>query len=394
MHSPYRPGAGAMPAFLAGRAEEISRAEQILSRTEHYGTPAAAPFILTGPRGVGKTVTLQTIARRAGARGFVTAHVTLDRHSAFAQRLAASLAEPLAALQGRSGDPPWARWVERLKSFSVELGVAGVVTVGGSVERHREARIGRDALRDLLTEGAELARAKGKRGVLVTVDEIQEATEPDLVVLTNTWQDVLGAGSAPLVVVGAGLPATPDRLMSAGSFAERFTYRTLQHLTRGEAAEALLNPATAVGVKWVPEAAAVVLDRAQGSPYLVQLYGDITWQEAQPHPRGTITKAHARAGVEAGAEALATGMFRGRWNRATASEKRMLVAVAASVDSDGVARTADVVAHLGRSSASEVSMQRARLIDKGLLHAPGRGRLAFTIPGFAEFVQRQQDPSS
>jgi AAA ATPase domain len=394
VHSPYRPGAGSMPAFLAGRAEEISRVEQILSRTEHYGTPAAAPFILTGPRGVGKTVTLQAVRERAAQRGFVTAHLTLDRHGPFAPRLAAALAEPLAAAQGRSATPAWKRWNERLRSFSVEVSVAGVVKVGGSLERADASPVDRDALRELLTEGADLARSRGRRGLFLSFDEIQEAVVADLVVLTNLLQDVLGAGSAPIVVVGAGLPATPERLMSAGSFAERFTYRTLDNLTRPEATEALLRPATEIGVRWEEEAADLVLDAAQGAPFLVQLYGDTSWQEADPRPRGAIRAEHARAGLEAGREALHHGMFRGRWNRATAAEKRLLAAVAACADDQGVARTADVVAHLGRRSATAISAQRARLLDKGLLHAPARGQLSFALPGFADYVRGLQDPGA
>ena len=38
---------------------------------------------------------------------------------------------------------------------------------------------------------------------------------------------------------------------------------------------------------------------------------------------------------------------------------------------------------------SDVSVARDQLIKKGLLYAPDRGTIAFTVPGMAEFIARQ-----
>lgn len=40
---------------------------------------------------------------------------------------------------------------------------------------------------------------------------------------------------------------------------------------------------------------------------------------------------------------------------------------------------------------SQVAPTRAKLIHKGLVYAPERGRIAFTVPGVAGFVARQID---
>jgi hypothetical protein len=176
--------------------------------------------------------------------------------------------------------------------------------------------------------------------------------------------------------------------MAAGSFAERFTYRVLHHLTDAEATQALLNPAADLGVRWSREAATLVLGAAQGSPYLIQLYGNSTWRVAAPSSGGTLEEVAAVRGLHEGREELAGGLFRGRWHKASAGERRMLAAVASSADSAGIATTAAVSAAMGQST-QQLSTTRARLIDKGLLHAPGRGLLAFTMPGFDDFVREQ-----
>ena len=65
--------------------------------------------------------------------------------------------------------------------------------------------------------------------------------------------------------------------------------------------------------------------------------------------------------------------------------EREFMAAMASVGDDTV-RRADIARVFGVSSES-LSVNRARLIDKGFLQSSGRGSLEFTIPGFAEFIR-------
>jgi predicted transcriptional regulator len=57
---------------------------------------------------------------------------------------------------------------------------------------------------------------------------------------------------------------------------------------------------------------------------------------------------------------------------------------------DGPVRRGDIAAAVGATS-DELSVPRARLIDKGLVEVAGRGELDFTIPGFAEYVRSRTD---
>jgi hypothetical protein len=44
---------------------------------------------------------------------------------------------------------------------------------------------------------------------------------------------------------------------------------------------------------------------------------------------------------------------------------------------------------MGRARVTDISVARTEVIRKGLVYAPERGLLAFTVPGMHEFVARQ-----
>lgn len=173
--------------------------------------------------------------------------------------------------------------------------------------------------------------------------------------------------------------------MRAGSFAERFSHHPLGPLTPPEATAALLMPASALDVRWDQDAAEHVLAAAGGAPFLLQLFGDAAWRAAAPGPGGRIRLPPARAAVAAAMQELHDGMFRQRWNRASPLERQYLIAMARHLAADGTAGTGPVAAALGRP-LTNLSYIRTRLLNKGLIQAAGYGRVAFSLPGFEDFV--------
>ena len=384
MDSPYAPGAGLMPPLLAGRETVQAHSLELLLRTEQFHAPGRSPLILTGVRGVGKTVTLRAVADEARRRKFIVAAVTATRHTTLIDQIASTIAEQIAATKGMRGDRRWHRWTERLAKMNIEVTVAGVVKLGRTVPPNMLTD-GRDLLVGVLADSAALVREHDHPGLCLTIDEIQDAAEADLAQLTTAVQQLV---DAPLVLIGAGLPQTPERLMAAGSFAERFQYQQLDPLTPPEAAAALLVPAQHAGVYWDQPAADLVLNQSQGSPYLVQMYGEAAWRHANPSAGGRITYPHAQAGLLSARHELHTGLFRGRWNRATPAERDFMTAMAAGTGTDGTTAIADIATALGKPQ-NQISYLRSRLLDKGLITSPYRGRLSFTIAGFDQFVTAQ-----
>lgn len=345
-------------------------------------------MVLVGARGVGKTVTLGLVADQAIEDEFVAVSVSFDRSSNNAQRLTAAIARAMVAL--RPAAARWKSWREVAAQLQVEVN-AGVVKLSGRLPAAGAdgGQGQRDALARVLSEAAELASSKGRAGVAVHIDEMQEASSQDLAVIANALQDALRQ-PAPLAVFAAGLPNTPAKVMAAATFTERFDYRPLHPLNEVESAEALTRPALTHGVSWEPGAVDAIVEAAGGSPYLLQRMGDEVWQIAAPSRGATLTVATTEVGLSEVAESLATGMFPGRYDRASGREQELMAAMAQVIDRDGVAKTRDITHVLGRT-AQQISRTRASLIDKGMVAPAGRGELTFTMPGFDVYVRARAD---
>ena len=85
---------------------------------------------------------------------------------------------------------------------------------------------------------------------------------------------------------------------------------------------------------------------------------------------------------------LAVGFFGVRYERATPAERDYMTAMAdvGLSSEDGPVSTADLARHLGRKPQS-LSPARYGLIKKGLVYSGERGRVAFTVPHFGQFLR-------
>ena len=73
VRNPYNPGAGSRPPFLVGRDGELEAFDIAVQRLS-IGRPAKSQM-LTGLRGVGKTVLLREFGQIARGHGWVTEHI-------------------------------------------------------------------------------------------------------------------------------------------------------------------------------------------------------------------------------------------------------------------------------------------------------------------------------
>ena len=64
--NPYRPGAGRRPPLLAGRQQILDAFDVVRRRAEEYGEGDRS-WIISGLRGVGKTVLLNELPRAVGS---------------------------------------------------------------------------------------------------------------------------------------------------------------------------------------------------------------------------------------------------------------------------------------------------------------------------------------
>jgi Mn-dependent DtxR family transcriptional regulator len=96
----------------------------------------------------------------------------------------------------------------------------------------------------------------------------------------------------------------------------------------------------------------------------------------------------ARQPLSAYANEVDDGLYRSRWERATPAQRDLLRALA-DLAGDGSATVSALASRMHKSRVSDLSVARNELITKGLVYAPERGMLAFTVPGMHEFVLRQ-----
>jgi hypothetical protein len=381
--NPYTPGAGAIPPALVGRDPELEAFDVMLARLR-LGKPEQS-LLITGLRGVGKTVLLSAFEKVARAAGWVTVDSEISRRAGFGPRMAQLARRALLETA------PTGRWRERarraaavIRSFSLTVTTDGSVTGSLGVEPLQGVADSGDLsedLTDLLVALGEAARDHDA-GVVFLLDEVQFLSGAELEALVAALHKVVQR-ELPVTVVGAGLPQLPRLVGEAKSYAERlFRFSSIGALPPNEAARALTEPAEALDVSFEPKAVQTVLAFTEGYPYFVQEYGKVLWDRATRSPIGAVEAVEAQAVVEA---RLDESFFRVRIERASELEVRYLRAMAELGPTPQ--RAGAVALSLGRP-ADRLGPIRTRLIEKGLLFTPSYGLAAFTVPQFDRFMRR------
>jgi hypothetical protein len=409
VRNPYAPGAGQRPPELAGRDVELKAFDVVLERVSR-GRPERS-LVLTGLRGVGKTVLLNAMRSTAVRRGWGTGKLEARPDTSLRRPLSAALHLAVREL----GGPPRSE-VDHvlgvLKSFALK--VESPAGTGGRGAGGRSGS-GQPRLRDRWQPGIEVPAVPGRadsgdieidlvellsdvgglaadteRGVAVFIDEMQDLDPADLSALCAAVHEISQTG-LPFVVVGAGLPHLPAVLSASKSYSERlFRYSRIDRLEAAAAERALRAPAQDEDADFAEEALQSLYEATAGYPYFVQAYGKVVWDVA---PRSPITADDVRvASPEAEAE-LAVGFFGSRYERATPAEREYLRAMAdlgATSDADpadGAVPTAAIATTLSRKPQS-LSPARDALIKKGLVYSGERGMIAFTVPHFGRYLRR------
>jgi hypothetical protein len=381
--SPYTPGAGHIPPVLAGRDGLLRDWQLVLNDIVSGGRVRAQDMILAGPRGVGKTVTVSAFADLAKGQGFEV--VNLQAVSGHAGLVEALLQRARTRLAEEAG--PWQRARKAFERVGgVNLSVAGF---GGGISTHKQdqAAPGLDAgtlAAALATLSAEVRQDAHSGGLLVTVDELQVASGPDLALLAATLHRLnVDHPSATVLFAGTGLPFTPDALRKAGVthpdrlFVLESIPLTLEH---DDARYAVVEPARQAGVVWTPDAAAAVVEASNGYPAHLQLFAHAAWTAAAGPDQ--ITLADVEAALPRVAAQLERRTLGPRWDRISDRQMEFLAALALH---GGRASTATVAKTLGRTQ-QELSWLREELIEEGDVYAPKRGQLAMAVPLFNRYV--------
>ena len=401
IRNPYAPGAGQRPPELAGRDEQLHAFDVTLERVSR-GRPERS-VVLTGLRGVGKTVLLNALRSAAVRAHWGTGKLEARPDQPLRRPLSAALHMAVREL-GHPQPDEVAQVLGVIKSFAQRESTESSgdrwsvgIDVPAVSGRADSGDIEIDLV-ELLSDVGGLAADRGV-GVAIFIDEMQDLGADDVSALCAAAHEISQSG-LPVVIVGAGLPHLPAVLSASKSYSERlFRYSRIDRLDADAAEIALRAPAAEEGAAWSSDALGEMYAVTAGYPYFVQAYGKAVW-DAAVGPEITVDDVRMAA-PEAEAE-LAVGFFGSRYERATPAEREYLRAMADAAYRNGVVSegggassasaeldavpTAEVAALLGKRPQS-LSPARDSLMKKGLVYSSERGQIAFTVPHFGRYLR-------
>jgi hypothetical protein len=383
--NPYTPNAGAEPQAVVGRDDQLDSFDLLLARIERGRTEQS--MIITGLRGVGKTVLLGQFRSKALAQDWVIVEMEVSKHdeTEFRRDISTRLRSALLELS------PKARWTDRfkhaaavLKSFTVSIDASGTWTAGLDVEAAEgladHGNLAMD-LTDVFVALGEAAREK-ERGVVLLFDEVQFLSKLELEALIQALHKMVQR-KLPITMVGAGLPQIAELAGDAKSYAERlFKFPAIDVLSSEHAKEALARPAHEEGASFAEDALDLAVAITGGYPYFLQELGYAVWTVAEGP---VITVDDLRLAEPSYEAKLDASFFRVRLDRTTDLQRAYLRAMAElGPDAQKASDVADI---MGRTSTN-LGPTRAELINMGLLYTPQHGFAAFTVPHFDRFLKR------
>jgi hypothetical protein len=389
VNNPFSPGAGSRPHELVGRDPVLEQAWVLLARVKQKR--AEKSLLLTGLRGVGKTVLLNEIKRLAEEAGYQTILIEAHENKSLGVMLVPYLRSVLFSLDriAGAGDKITRGWAV-FKSFLSSLKIiVDDVTYGIEIAPERGTADSGDLEIDLpnlfiaIGEAAE----ERKRGVAILIDEIQYLDEKELGALIMAMHKIQ-QNQLPIVLLGAGLPILPELAGDSKSYAERlFDFPSIGELSEEDAVRALQEPTQSAGLVFEHLALKEIFSLTKGYPYFLQEWGYQIWNLAVEK---IISLQIVREATILSIQRLDSSFFRVRFDRLTPGEKKFLRGMAQL--GPGPHRTADVAEALGIKLAS-LGPRRAKLIRKGMIYSPSHGDMAFTVPLFDQFMMRAMPES-
>lgn len=363
MDNPFRPTFGASPLVWAGRTTVLTDFDRAISGA--VGNPDRS-IVISGSRGIGKTVLLTELEDIAAQHGWVVLRASAR------EQIAESLMQSVIPEAIRRLSPPPRR---RITGVSV----AGIGSVRTDVETT-------DSVPRLSTQLRELISHLRGTGVLITIDEVQDASPEDLTQVAVTYQDLV-RDDLPVAVAMAGLTHGINALLDlpGATFLRRARHYELGPLTLEDARTALADTARGGGRPF--EDAERAAQFSKGYPYLVQLLGFLSWEAADALGTDRIDAHSVSDAIPRTLERLGVHVHQPALREVPARQMeylRAMAAIEADTGSSDVS-TAALSEHLGRPSTA-LSDIRARLIERDLITPAGWGLVEFSQPYLGQYL--------
>ncbi|EKE00281.1 MAG: hypothetical protein ACD_22C00061G0005 [uncultured bacterium] len=390
--NPFKPGAGHMPPYLAGREMEKEEFDKLLDQNVILQN-----LILTGLRGIGKTVLLE------GFRPLATKKDWLWVGTDFSESV--SVTEKTMVL----------RLITDIALITSNLMIASNQYTSIGFKDSSDTR-GKDVYLDFMTlsniynntPGFESDKLKkvleivwiylskqGVKGLIFAYDEAQTISDHSqdhqypFSLLIDVFQSTQKKG-IPFMLVLTGLPTILTKLIECRTYTERlFRVLVLEKLNNEESKEAILKPIQDnETVEFTRESINLIIKESGGYPYFIQyickeVY-DIFVQQSKIGEKLAVP-------MDAIIRKLDNDFFAGRWAKATEREKELMIIIAKYGKQEFTVK--EILPEVTKSNIkpfgrSQINQMFTRLTDVGLLYKNRKGIYSFAVPLLERYIIR------
>ncbi len=390
-----------MPPYLAGREEEIEIFRKLIRQRTIFEN-----LLLTGLRGVGKTVLLESLKPIALQEHWLWVGSNLSESASvseetIAQKILADVSLASASLTFR-------------QSRKSEIGFGGAATSEIQPFDYRALKHIYDQTPGLVADKIKATliqiweavshQTPDRKGIIFAYDEAQtmhdhpQEKQYPLSMFLDVFQSIQKSG-IPFMLAFTGLPTLFPKLIEARTYTERmFRVVSLSVLSDDECKEAITRPVANVdkgSLYFTEDSVETIISHSGGYPYFIQFICrevyDI-WMNALG--AGTDIEQMPSVPMEGIIQKLDADFFAGRWARLTDRQRELLTVVAHIDSNDGEFSVQEVV---GKSkdilsnpfSASHVNQMLAALSKNGLIYKNRHGKYSFAVPLMGQFILRQ-----
>jgi hypothetical protein len=392
--NPFRPGAGHMPPYLAGRNPEIDNFKEIIKQDIILDN-----MVLTGLRGVGKTVLLETLKPVAIQSGWWWVGTDLSESASVSEdNIAIRLLTDLSVVTSNivMGKQELRRigFTDSSETCDITLNYSLLQDI-----YNRTPGLVADKLKRILNLVSEAIKPLHKNGIIFAYDEAQNLSDQDqkgqypLSLLLDVFQSIQRS-DIPFMLLFSGLPTLFPKLVEARTFAERmFRVIFLDRLNDKDSKDAILKPIEVDNcpIKLTEKSVESILSISKGYPYFIQFICREAYDAFIQNISGSVNSGIP---VEEILRKLDSDFFAGRWAKAT-DRQRELLTVIAQLDNAVTEFTVQEIVDLSKKIAnkpfsnSHVNQMLLSLFKAGLIYKNRYGKYSFAVPLINEFILRQ-----
>ena len=349
--NPFKPTAGKTPPMIIGREDVLEEFNEGLINGP--GAPGRLMRI-AGVRGTGKTVLLDECARLAQDRGWTVIKEVATE--GLCQRILEQLQPKVQAKHAR-----------------FEPAVAGISL--GSIDIERIGPSLRDAIRQTIS--------KNGNGLLITLDEVQDAELDEVRTLSIAIQQIIGE-DLDIAFIFAGLPSMIESVINGKmlAFLHRALPFDLKAVAVTEVSYSLEETIETSGMELKPGIASQLAEATQGYPFMIQLVGYYAWQLARRAHTTIIGEEEAERGIATARERFCAMVIEPALQRIPPT----CIAYLLSMASLGQTCSTSMVANDLNKTPQQVSSIRSRLLRESIIEAPSYGKVSFAIPYMRDYL--------